>query len=106
MADRNAPPRPDLAEELETASLALTRSGLFAREAVHTFCWSIELDQQQVHRLFTTFSDWSADEVDRAASAVRELGGTVVEHYMSWLIVLRPRASAAPQRVGATRVGL
>ena len=94
VAERNAPPRADLAEELEATAVALTRTGLFSREAVHTFRWSIELDQRQVHRLFTTFSDWSADEVDRAAAAVADLGGRVVEHYTSWLVVARPRAPA------------
>lgn len=40
--------------------------------------------------LFGTFSDWTGEEVDRAAAAVQDLGGRVVEHYRSWLIVLRP----------------
>jgi SAM-dependent methyltransferase len=96
VAEREAPPRSDFSEDLEATSLAVTRSGLFSCEAARTFRWSVELDQQQVHRLFTTFSNWSSEEVDRAASAVRDLGGRVVEHYMSWLIVARP--SSAPQR--------
>ena len=94
VADRHAPPRTDSGEEIEETAVALTSSGLFAREAVHTFRWSIVLDEHEVHRLFTTFSDWSADEVDRAALAVRDLGGTVTEHYSSWLILTRPRDEA------------
>ena len=94
VAERNAPPRADLNEDLDATLVALTRTGLFSRDAVHTFRWSVELDHQQVHRLFTTFSDWSSDEVDRAAAAAADLGGTVVEHYMSWLVVARPEPPA------------
>jgi SAM-dependent methyltransferase len=67
----------------------LTASGHFA--VIHTahFRWSIELDADQVHDLFSTFSDWRDDEVDAAANAVRELGGRVTEHYVTPLIVLR-----------------
>lgn len=96
VADREAPPRADDAEELGATERALTRSGLFSREAAHTYRWSIELDHEQVHRLFTTFSNWTPDEVERAASAVAELGGRVVEHYMSWLIVARPLVPTEP----------
>jgi hypothetical protein len=39
--------------------------------------------------LFTTFSNWSAAEVDEAARAARDLGGSVIEHYETPLIVLR-----------------
>ncbi len=42
---------------------------------------------------FTTFSDWSAGEVEQAAEAVDELGGRVVEHYVTPLIVLKPVAA-------------
>jgi hypothetical protein len=43
-----------------------------------------------VHGLFSTFSDWSPTEVDEAAAAVSVLGGRVVEHYSSWLLVAEP----------------
>jgi SAM-dependent methyltransferase len=89
VAARNAPPRADNGEDLRAVSSALTRSELFSLDTTHTFRWSLELDQHQVHRLFTTFSDWSPEEVDRAAASVADLGGRVVEHYMSWLIVTR-----------------
>ncbi|WP_278261955.1 class I SAM-dependent methyltransferase [Nocardia sp. AG03] len=67
----------------------LTRTGHF--HPVHTaeFAWSIELDTSQIRDLFTTFSDWTTLEVDEAARAVDALGGTVVEHYRTPLIVLR-----------------
>jgi SAM-dependent methyltransferase len=96
VSERNDPPRSDLGEDLDATIVALTWGGLFSCESAQTFRWSIELDQQQVHRLFTTFSNWSPGEVDRAASAVGDLGGRVVEHYMSWLV------GAAPQP-GRTR---
>ena len=54
--------------------------GLFTAEDIATFRWQIELDEQQIRRLFGTFSEWSADEVEQAADAVIALGGRVVEH--------------------------
>ena len=97
VAERDAPlRRAPHAEDVAVTSAALTGAGLFEVESTLTFRWSIELDEDQVRRLFATFSDWSGEEVDRAARAVRELGGSVVEHYMSWLIVLRPRQLVSP----------
>ncbi|HEX5859238.1 MAG TPA: hypothetical protein VFY91_14130 [Microbacterium sp.] len=91
VAGRGGPPRPGPdAEEITAASAALTGSGLFFVHDTATFRWSIELDDEGVRGLFATFSDWSTDEAARAAAAVRELGGTVVEHYMTWLIALKP----------------
>lgn len=89
---RDARPRrgPD-AEDVDATSTELTKRGLFAVEDISVFRWSIELDDHQVRRLFSTFSDWSAPEVDQAVEAVVDLGGHVVEHYRSWLIVLSPR---------------
>ena len=89
VAERDAPPRSGNPEDLAEASHALTRRGLFSLEATHTYRWSIELDQHQVHRLFTTFSDWSPEEVERAARVAADLGGRVIENYTSWLIVTR-----------------
>ena len=74
----------------ERFAMTLFDQKRFVTEATSTYRWSITLDEGQVRRLFTTFSDWSADEVDAAAHAVRDLGGHVEEHYQSWLIVLRP----------------
>ncbi len=73
----------------ERTEADLTRSGLFATTSVDHFSWSIDLDEAQVALLFGTFSDWSPAEVEEAAAAVRDLGGTVTEHYGSWLIALR-----------------
>lgn len=90
--ERAAPPRPSPDPQDPTATrVALTRTGLFAAEEMCVFRWSIELDDVQVHRLFSTFSDWTEHEVDRAAAAARELGGRTIEHYQSWLILLRPQ---------------
>lgn len=89
---RDASPRPGPdAEDVAATSAELTRRGLFAVDDISTFRWSIELDSQQVRRLFSTFSDWSTREVNQAVQAVVDLGGRVVEHYTSWLIVLSPR---------------
>lgn len=89
---RDAPPRPGPdAEDVEATSTELTRRGLFVVDDISTFRWRTELDDQQVRRLFSTFSDWSAREVERAVDATVDLGGHVVEHYTTWLIVLSPR---------------
>ncbi len=88
-ARRGGPPRPGPGE-LETQAWVerLTGSGYFVATHVAHFPWAIELSAAQVRDLFTTFSDWSADEVQQAAEAVDELGGRVVEHYVTPLIVL------------------
>ena len=89
--ERGAPRRsgPDAEDPVATAA-ALTRTGLFSADGTAVLRWSVELDAQQVRGLFGTFSDWTGEEVDRAAAAVLDLGGRVVEHYRSWLIALRP----------------
>lgn len=93
--ERKVPQRPGPdAEDPDVATDALTRSGMFFAQEVHHYRWSVELDEKQVHRLFITFSDWSAAEVEGAAAAVRSLGGRVLEHYGSWLIVLKPVPTA------------
>ena len=89
-ARRREPPRPG-AGELDTAAWVdrLTRSGHFGAGHVEHFAWAIELTTGQVRDLFTTFSDWSAAEVVEATRAVDELGGRVLEHYVTPLIVLQ-----------------
>ena len=92
VADRVTPPRPGPdAEDLAATRDQLTLSGMFSVQEHATYRWSIELNEQQVRRLFATFSDWTPDEVDRAARAVRDLGGRITERYHSWLIVLDPQ---------------
>ncbi len=89
VAARTTPPRPGPdAEDPAATLLGLTDGGLFVAEATDTFRWTIELDDTEVHRLFSTFSDWTPDEVQQAAAAVRAVGGRVVEQYQTWLIVL------------------
>ena len=78
------------AEDLAATADRLTASGLFDVEESATFLWDIELNAEQVERLFGTFSDWSAREARQAASAADGLGGVVLEHYSSWLLVLAP----------------
>ncbi|MFF2486863.1 class I SAM-dependent methyltransferase [Microbacterium sp. NPDC058062] len=91
VAARHAPERPGPpAEDLAAMTDALTASGLFAVEDVSTYRWTVELDAAAIGRLFRTFSDWSPAEVEQAVAAVRDLGGSVVEHYSSWLLVLAP----------------
>lgn len=82
-------PRPGPGE-LETDAWVrrLSDGGLFAAAHVEEFRWSVDLSAEQIHDLFTTFSDWSAAEVDEAAQAVRDLGGWVTEHYLTPLVVL------------------
>jgi len=66
----------------------LTAGNRFVAVAVEEFRWSVDLATEQVRDLFTTFSDWEPGEVAEAARAVVELGGHVVEHYVTPLIVL------------------
>lgn len=77
------------AEEVTSTATALARTGHFRVDETSTFRWSIELDERRARLLFATFSDWSGDEAEEAATAVRDLGGRVEEHYLSWLIVSR-----------------
>lgn len=95
VGERDAPPRADDAEDLEKTSIALTRSDLFALQSAHTYRWSTELDADQVRRLFTTFSNWTAEEVERAATAAAELD-RIIENYSSWLLVLQRQERTAP----------
>ena len=73
--------RPTMAE--------LEAGGWFVPVLTDGWDWSIELDTEQVRRLFATFSNWSPDEVRRAADAADELGGLVTEHYRTVLHLLR-----------------
>jgi SAM-dependent methyltransferase len=77
--------------ELATVDWAsrLSESGHFAAAHIEQFHWTIELTAEQVRELFTTFSNWSPAEVAEAAQAAEELGGRVVEHCVTPLIVLR-----------------
>ncbi|WP_420111583.1 class I SAM-dependent methyltransferase [Pseudactinotalea sp.] len=88
VARRHAPSRRGLEVGASTED-ALTRGGLFETISHDDFSWEIDLDEHQIRLLFGTFSDWSAAEVEEAALAVRDLGGSVTEHYRSWLIALR-----------------
>ncbi|MBF6331143.1 class I SAM-dependent methyltransferase [Nocardia transvalensis] len=67
----------------------LTSSGHFAAMHVEQFSWTIELRSDQIHDLFTTFSNWNPAEVDEAAQAAHDLGGRVTEQYVTPLIVLK-----------------
>ncbi|WP_328292004.1 methyltransferase domain-containing protein [Kineococcus sp. NBC_00420] len=93
VTSRRSTPTPSGPGELDTADWVtrLTSGGLFAPRHVEEFRWSIDLTTTQVHDLFSTFSNWNEAEVDEAAGAVEELGGSVLEDYVTPLIVLRRR---------------
>ncbi|MDM7853611.1 class I SAM-dependent methyltransferase [Cellulomonas alba] len=91
VARRGAPPRTERALDPAEWPVALTAGGHFEVVTARRFRWSVRLSSDQVRDLFTTFSNWSAAEVDEAADAARELGGVVTEHYATPLIVLRRR---------------
>ena len=94
---RHGPPRTGPVT-LDEASWPMTLSagGYFKVTHVETFRWSVRLDADQVRDLFTTFSDWSADEAAEAGRAAQELGGAVTEYYSTPLVVLEraPEGSA------------
>ena len=79
--------------ELETQAWVgrLTSSGHFLAAHVEQFRWEVELGTEEIRDLFTTFSDWHPVEVDQAAQAVADLGGSVLEHYVTPLMVLARR---------------
>jgi len=90
IVERRAVRRRGSLEDADATAAEITGSGLFTIDRLRHYRWSIDLTADQVRGLFGTFSDWSQNEVDQAASAVTSLGGMVTEHYSSWLIVARP----------------
>ncbi|GAB1815553.1 hypothetical protein MUNTM_45910 [Mycobacterium sp. MUNTM1] len=91
IVSRRPTARADNPEDAAVMADKLTHTGLFSVDDVCAYRWSIQLDAKQIHCLFSTFSDWTPREVDEASTACRALGGQVVEHYTSWLIVATPR---------------
>jgi SAM-dependent methyltransferase len=86
---RDAPSRPQPDEtDTQRWAAALESGGLFRTTHREEFSWAVELDEAGVRDIFTTFSDWTAAEAEKAGHAVRELGGTVTEHYLTPLLVL------------------
>ena len=73
----------------------LTIAGWFTHVDTMRWQWSVELTTDQIHRLFSTFSNWTPAEASAAAAAADECGGPVTEHYASVLHVLR---AAPPAR--------
>lgn len=87
---RGAPPEQS-AEDVGVTAEQVAASGLFSIDDIHHYHWTVTLTTDQVRGLFRTFSNWTTAEVDEAASAVTALGGTVSEHYTSWLITASPK---------------
>lgn len=67
----------------------LTTGGWFSPVRTEQWQWSIELNVDQVRRLFRTFSDWNDKEVELVARAAEDLGGVVTEHYRTVLHLLK-----------------
>lgn len=67
----------------------LTSGGWFEHLRTEHWRWSIELDAEEVARLFATFSDWTTAEAAEVEQAVVDLGGRVTEHYQTVLHVVR-----------------
>lgn len=87
-------------EDADATADRLTSTGLFSIDDICAYRWSTALRADQIHGLFSTFSDWTPEEVNEATAGARALGGEVVEHYTSWLIIASPRASRG---VGSNR---
>ena len=85
---RRQRPRPTSDLETSLRTRQLTASGHFIERWSEAFRWSVELDIGHVRGLFRTFSDWTAEEVEAAAQAANDLGGRVVEHCVTPLLVL------------------
>ncbi len=65
----------------------LTTGAYFTPVHTEQFRWSIDLTAGQVDDLFSTFTGWSAEEVDEASGFVSDVGGVVTEHYVTALYV-------------------
>lgn len=92
---REEPPRAGPGElETEAWVTRLTGTGHFTATHVERFRWEVELGTEEIRDLFTTFSNWHPHEVGAAAQAVDDLGGRVLEHYVTPLIVLARRGDA------------
>jgi SAM-dependent methyltransferase len=106
VARRGWPQRPTGLEKAEWIR-RLMATYHFAESHTDVFRWSVDLDADQIRGLFTTFSDWSAEEAEAAAQAVDDLGGRVTEHYLTPLIVLTridlPHRSGIEKRGPASR---
>ncbi|WP_082959600.1 trans-aconitate 2-methyltransferase [Mycobacterium sp. E2462] len=100
VARRPTPERTGKPEDVDATAYKLRSTGFFVIDDICAYRWSTALNADQIHGLFSTFSDWSPEEVDEATAGARSLGGEVVEHYTSWLIIASPRAS--PRGSGAT----
>jgi len=87
VARRSRPGRPS-ALDTRYWTRELTASGQFTARFSDVLRWSLELEPDEVHGLFSTFSDWTAEEADAAAQAVTDLGGRATEHYVTTLMVL------------------
>ncbi len=88
VARRDVPPPPAAEPDTDAWARQLTDTGYFVTTHVEQFSWTIELSSDQIRDLFTTFSNWTVAEADEAGRAVDDLGGRVVEHYVTPLIVL------------------
>jgi len=73
-------PRPTMAELSADGHFQPARSGRWR--------WTVDLTTDQVTRLFSTFSDWTEEEVQAVRAAAEDCGGVVTEHYQSVLHVL------------------
>jgi SAM-dependent methyltransferase len=88
VAARPAQPETGAAREERPTVEELTRTGWFAHVDTMRWRWSVDLSIAQVRHLFSTFSNWTPTEVEAAAAAAAECGGTVTEHYSTILHVL------------------
>lgn len=73
-------PRPTMSE--------LSAQGWFRPLRSEHWRWSIDLTTEQVGGLFSTFSDWTDEEVESVRAAADACGGVVTEHYQSVLHLL------------------
>ena len=73
----------------------LADGGWFTPVDTITWRWSVDLTTEQVGNLFSTFSNWTASEVEAVTAAADQCGGMVTEHYSSLLHVLKATSAAS-----------
>jgi hypothetical protein len=66
----------------------LSEGGWFRPRATEVLRWTVELTSEQVRDLFTTFPTWTGEQIAQVRAAAEELGGRVLEHYVTVLYVL------------------
>ena len=82
-------PQPAVSRDDRPTLAELTTDGWFEHVDSMTWAWPVQLSTAQVKQLYSTFSNWTPDEVEAAVAAADRCGGTVNERFRTVLHLLR-----------------